>query len=228
MLRIDVLALFPAMLEGALKKSIIKRARQKNKVKINVYNLRNWSKDKHKKVDDRPFGGGPGMVLIPQPIFDAVKELKKEDKEVKVILLTPQGKKLNQKLAGKLAKSRHLILICGHYEGVDERVRQYLADDEISIGDYVLTCGEIPALVLIDSIVRLLPGVLGHQQSNKTESFQQNLLEYPQYTRPAVFRGKTVPEVLISGDHNKIEKWRKEQALIRTKNRRPDLLYPAS
>lgn len=224
MLQIDILTLFPQMFEGALKESIIKRAQEKNKVKINIHNLRGWSKDKHKKVDDRPFGGGPGMVLTPQPVFDAVASLKKRQKTSKVILLTPQGKKFNQRLARKLAKNKHLILICGRYEGVDERIRQYLTTEEVSIGDYVLSGGEIPALVLVDALVRLVPGVLGHGQSNQTESFSQNLLEYPQYTRPATFKQKKVPQVLISGNHQEINKWRKEQSLLRTVQRRNDLL----
>jgi tRNA (guanine37-N1)-methyltransferase len=186
--------------------------------------LRDFTKDRHRKVDDRPFGGGSGMVMCPQPIFEAVGQIKSKIKNQKVILLCPQGKKLNQNIAKKLAKERNLILICGHYEGVDERVRQQLADEEISIGDYVLTGGELPAMVLVDSIVRLLPGVLGDKFSLKFESFEGNLLEYPHYTRPADYRGQKVPSVLLSGDHQKIEAWRKKEALIRTKARRPDLL----
>lgn len=224
MLKIDILTLFPGMFAGVLSESIIKRAQVKGKVKIVAHNLRLWSRNKHKKADDRPFGGGPGMVLSPQPIFSAVDEFKKKQKRAKVILLTPQGEKFNQKLAIELAKEKNLILVCGHYEGFDERVREHLADREISIGDYVLSCGEIPALVLIDALVRLVPGVLGHGESNKNESFSHNLLEYPQYTRPAVFRGKKVPVVLTSGNHKEIEKWRREQSLIRTAKRRPDLL----
>ncbi len=225
-MRIDIVTIFPGMFEPVLNESIIKRAQNKGKVKIHVHNLRDYSCDKHKKVDDRPFGGGSGMVMGPMPIFNAVGHIKSKakSKRVKVVLLCPQGERLNQKIAKKLAKYRHLILICGHYEGVDERVRKSLVDEEISIGDYVLTGGELPAMVLIDSVVRLVPGVLGDKNSLNFESFEGNLLEYPHYTRPADFRDMHVPEVLLSGDHKKIESWRKEQALKRTKQRRPDLL----
>jgi len=218
---IDVLTLFPEMFKPVLSQSILKRAQEKGLVKINLHYLRKWTTDKRGTVDDKPFGGGPGMVLKPEPIFKAVEELRKENSYI--ILLTPQGRKLDQQLAKELAKKEHLILICGHYEGVDERVRQYLVDLEVSIGDYVLTCGELPAMVLIDCVVRLIPNVLGNEEANVWESFQNYLLEYPQYTRPANFRGMKVPEVLLSGDHKKIEEWRYKQALERTKHRRPDL-----
>lgn len=218
---IDVLTLFPEMFKPVLSQSILKRAQERGLVKINLHYLRKWTTDKRGTVDDKPFGGGPGMVLKPEPIFKAVEELRKEN--TYVILLTPQGRKLDQQLAKELAKKEHLILICGHYEGVDERVRQYLVDLEVSIGDYVLTCGELPAMVLIDCVVRLIPNVLGNEEANVWESFQNYLLEYPQYTRPANFRGMKVPEVLLSGDHKKIEEWRYKQALERTKQRRPDL-----
>jgi len=233
-MQIDILTLFPGMFKGVFEESIIKRAQAANKIKINLYNLRDWSSDKHKKVDDKPFGGGPGMVICCQPVFDAVKELvanasKKRNtqyarRNTKVILLTPQGKQLSQKLAQKLSRNKHLILICGHYEGVDDRVRKELVDEEISIGDYVLTGGEIPAMVLVDTVIRLVPGVLGHKDSIKQESFSGNLLEYPQYTRPAVYKGLRVPHVLLSGDHNKIQQWRKKQAKKITCQKRPDLI----
>jgi len=225
-MRLDIITIFPKMFAPVLGESIIKRAQKKGKVRIFVHDLRDYSKDKHRKVDDRPFGGGSGMVMNPEPIFTAVEAIKKKEKskKVKVILLCPQGEKLNQKMARDLARYRHLILICGHYEGVDERVRQHLVDKEISIGDYILTGGELPAMVLIDSIVRLIPGVLGDKNSLNFESFECNLLEYPQYTRPADFRGWKVPDILLSGNHHQIELWRKKEALKRTRQRRPDLL----
>jgi len=225
-MRIDIITIFPKMFTGVFSESIIKRAQEKKKVEIYVHNLRDYSPDKHKKVDDRPFGGGSGMVMKPEPIFRAVEDIRSKikNKKSKIILLSPQGKKLNQELVKELAKLKHLILICGHYEGVDERVRRYLIDEEISIGDYILTGGELPAMVLVDSIVRLIPGVLGNKKSLQFESFQGNLLEYPQYTRPANFRGMKVPEVLLSGDHKKIEAFRKKEALRITLEKRPDLL----
>jgi len=213
------------MFEPILNESIIKRARQKRKVKIFLHNPRDYSLDKHKKVDDRPFGGGSGMVMCAQPIFDAVANIRKMCRtKPRVILLCPQGRNLVQPVAKRLAQYKHLVLICGHYEGVDERVRQYLADEEISIGDYVLTGGELPAMVLIDALTRLIPGVLGDRNSLKFESFEGNLLEYPQYTRPADFRGMRVPKVLLGGNHISIAEWRHQQALSRTKKKRPDLL----
>ncbi len=226
-MRIDIITIFPKMFAPVLNESIIKRAQNKGKVKIYMHNLRDYSLDKHKKVDDRPFGGGSGMVMRPEPIFQAVESIRSQGHKVtrsQVILLCPQGKRLDQKIAKRLAKYKHLILICGHYEGIDERVRQYLVDEEISIGDYVLTGGELPAMVLVDALVRLIPGVLGDRNSLHFESFEDNLLEYPQYTRPAKFRNMRVPQILLSGDHKKIETWRKKQSLKRTKQKRPDLL----
>ena len=222
-MRIDIITIFPRMFSPVLDESIIRRAKLKGKVKIYIHDLRDYTLDKHRKVDDRPFGGGSGMVMNAQPIFAAVERLKRKAK-AKIILLCPQGEKLTQKIAKRLAGHKHLILICGHYEGVDERVREHLVDEEISIGDYVLTGGELPAMVLVDSIVRLLPGVLGDKNSLNFESFEGNLLEYPQYTRPANYLGMKVPDVLVCGDHKKIELWRRQQALARTKDRRPDLL----
>ena len=219
-MRIDVLTLFPKMFDAVLGESILKRSQEKKIVEIKVHNLRDWTEDAHRSADDKPFGGGAGMVMKIEPVSRALEELKGKSK---VILLTPQGKPLDQKLVKNLAKSDRLILICGHYEGVDERVRD-LVDEEISIGDYVLTCGELPAMVLIDSIVRLIPGVLGDDESVKSESFESGMLEYPQYTRPAEFEGRKVPEVLLSGDHKKIEAWRKSEALKRTMERRSDLI----
>jgi len=221
-MRIDIITIFPKMFEPVLNESIIKRAQNKGKVKIFIHDLRDYSSDKHRKVDDRPFGGGSGMVMRPEPIFKAVKDINKQA-NARVILLCPQGRKLSQKMADRLAKNRHLILICGHYEGIDERVRKYLADEEVSVGDYVLTGGELPAMVLTDCVVRLIPGVLGDKNSLNFESFAGNLLEYPQYTRPANFCDMKVPAILLSGNHRKIEEWRKKQAVQRTKRSRPDL-----
>ena len=225
-MRIDIITIFPKMFKPVLGESIIKRAQNKGKVKIYIHDLRDYSLDKHKKVDDRPFGGGSGMVLNAQPVFRAVEDIKSQvrGQRSKVILLCPQGVELEQKVAKRLAKSKHLILICGHYEGIDERVRGYLADEEISIGDYVLTGGELPAMVLVDCLVRLVPGVLGDRNSLNFESFEGNLLEYPQYTRPASFRGMKVPKTLLSGYHSKIMEWRKNESVKRTKQKRPDLL----
>ena len=225
---IDIITIFPEVFRPYLDSSILGIAQEKGKLEIRLHNLRDYTLDKHRKVDDRPFGGGPGMILTPEPVFRAVEAIKqtrdKRQPAAKVILLTPQGKTLNQKLAEKLSKRKHLILICGRYEGVDERVVKSLVDEEISIGDYILSGGELAALVLTDSLARLLPGVLGHKDSNVRESFSNNLLEYPQYTRPADFRGLRVPRVLLSGDHKKIEEWRKHQAVEITKKKRPDLL----
>lgn len=232
-MRIDILTIFPKMFAPIIGESMIKRAQDKARVEIFVHNLRDYSSDKHNKVDDRPFGGGSGMVMSPEPIFRAVEKItgirkipavKRSGKKAKVILLCPQGRRLDQKIAKRLAKDKHLVLICGHYEGIDERVRNYLVDEEVSIGDYVLTGGELAAMVLVDCVVRLVPGVLGDKNSLKFESFEGNLLEYPQYTRPADFRGLKAPAVLLSGDHKKIETWRKVQAITRTQKRRPDLL----
>ncbi len=224
-LRIDVITIFPDMFAPVLEESIIKRARQKGKVDIRVHDLRDYTTDKHRKVDDRPFGGGAGMVMTPQPIFSCVGHIRKAAKRRgKVVMVCPQGKKFNQAMARRLSREKELILVCGRYEGIDERVREDLADEEVSIGDYVLTGGELPAMVIIDAVVRLIGGVLGDKNSLKYESFEGNLLEYPQYTRPAVFKGFRVPRVLVSGDHHKIEVWRKQQALLRTRRRRPDIM----
>ncbi len=219
-MKIDILTLFPNMFLGFIGESIIKRAIDSNKVKINIHNIRDYSKDPHKKVDDYGFGGGRGMVLMPQPIFDAVNSLKTKDS--KVILMTPQGIKYNQTKAYELSKEKHLIIICGHYEGFDERIRT-LADIEISIGDYVLTGGEIPAMAISDSIIRLLDGVI-EEESHIKDSFNDDLLDYPVYTHPVEYNGLKVPDVLLSGHHANINKWREEQRLKRTKERRPDLL----
>jgi len=219
-MRIDVLSLFPEMFDGFLHTSIIKRAIDASKVEVFVHNFREFSLDKNKKVDDTPYGGGKGMVLTCQPIFDCIESIRKEDS--KIILLTPDGKVYQQGMAYDLAKEKHLIFICGHYEGFDERIRT-LADIEISIGDYVLTGGELPAMVLIDSITRLLPGVI-EEESHLNDSFNQNLLDYPCYTKPADFRGMKVPDVLLSGNHQKIDEFRKEMMYNKTKERRPDLL----
>jgi tRNA (guanine37-N1)-methyltransferase len=221
-MKIDILTLFPEMFKGPFDESIVNRAKVKKLVEINIYNLRKWTTDKHKSVDDRPYGGGVGMVLMVEPIDKALKDLKGKDS--KVILLSPKGQKYNQKLARKLSSEKHLILISGHYEGFDERIRQKLVDAEISIGDYVLTGGELPVMVIVDSIVRLIPEVLKKEEATKLESFTDNLLEYPQYTRPENYSGWKVPKVLLSGDHKKIEKWRKEQSIKTTIKKRPDLL----
>ena len=229
-MRIDIITIFPEMFEAVLGASIVKRSRAKGKLDLRVHDLRDYTMDKHRKVDDRPFGGGSGMVMSAEPIFMAVEHIKSEirNQKSKVILLCPQGKTFDQPMAKRLAKCRHLILICGHYEGVDERVGQHIVDVEVSIGDYVLTGGELPAMVLVDALARLLPGVLGDKNSLKFESFEGNLLEYPQYTRPADYRGLIVPAVLLSGNHREIESWRKKESLARTKARRPDLLIPGA
>ena len=221
-MKIDVLTLFPAMFAGPLDESIIKRARKAGLLELAIHDLRDWTHDRHRKVDDRPFGGGPGMLLKPEPLFEAVENLQRE--ETRVVLFSPDGKKFNQGVAQELSGQKHLLLITGHYEGVDERVREALVDEELSIGDYVLTNGALPAMVVIDAVTRLLPGVLGDDESSQDESFSHGLLEYPHYTRPAEFRGMKVPEILLSGNHAEIEKWRREQAQQRTEKRRPDLL----
>jgi tRNA (guanine37-N1)-methyltransferase len=225
-MKIDVITIFPRMFAPVVNESILKRAQQKGKVRITIHDLRDYAFNKHRKVDDRPFGGGSGMVMRPEPIFEAVEDIRRRcvSQKPRVVLLCPQGEKLTQKVCRRLAACKQLILICGHYEGIDERIRRYLADEEISIGDFVLTGGELAAMVVIDSVVRLLPGVLGDKNSLNFESFEGNLLEYPHYTRPADFRGKKAPKVLLCGDHAKIEAWRKKQALKRTRERRPDLL----
>ena len=219
-MQFDVLTLFPEMFE-VLNQSIIGRAKEKGLINVNLINIRYFSKDKHKKVDDTPYGGGAGMVMQPDVVYDAYKSVK--DEKAKVIYMSPQGKKLDQKKVEELSKQEHLILLCGHYEGIDQRVLEKIVDEEISIGDYVLTGGELPAMVLIDSVSRYVEGVL-KDDSTKEESFSQGLLEYPQYTRPEVFEGQQVPEVLLSGHHENIDKWRRKQSLKITLNKRPDLL----
>jgi tRNA (guanine37-N1)-methyltransferase len=220
--KIDVLTLFPAMFAGPLDESIIKRARLKGLLDLKIHDLRDWTHDRHRTVDDRPFGGGPGMLLKPEPLFEAIESLQRE--KTRVILFSPAGRKFDQAIARELAQQEDLLLVTGHYEGFDERVRLALVDDELSIGDYVLTNGALPAMVVVDAVTRLLPGALGDDASSHDESFSAGLLEYPQYTRPADFRGMKVPEILLSGNHAEIEKWRREQATLRTKERRPDLL----
>ena len=220
-MKIDVVTLFPAMFSGPLDESIVKRTRDAGLLELRIHNLRDYTHDRHKTVDDKPFGGGPGMLLKPEPIFEAVEKLGNE--QARVILLTPAGRTLNQALVRELAQYSHLLLVCGSYEGFDDRVREGLADDEISVGDYVLTNGALPAMIVIDAVTRLLPGALGDDESSREESFSHGLIEYPQYTRPADFRGMKVPEVLLSGHHAEIAQWRSEQALLRTKQRRPDL-----
>lgn len=219
-MKFDVLTLFPEMFKS-LEESIIGKAREKGLIEINLINIRDFSKDKHKKVDDTPYGGGAGMVMKPDVVYDAYASVKEEN--AKVIYLSPQGKVLNQQKVKELSKENHLILLCGHYEGIDQRVLEEIVDEEISIGDYVLTGGELPAMVLIDSVSRYVEGVLS-EDSTKEESFSSNLLEYPQYTRPEEFRGKKVPEVLLSGHHENIKKWREQKSLEVTKIKRPDLL----
>ena len=219
-MRFDVLTLFPEMFE-VLNQSIIGRAKEKGLINVNLINIRDFSKNKHKKVDDTPYGGGAGMVMQPDVVYDAYKSVK--DEKAKVIYMSPQGKKLDQKKVEELSKQEHLILLCGHYEGIDQRVLDKIVDEEISIGDYVLTGGEIPAMVLIDAVSRYVEGVL-KDDSIKDESFSQGLLEYPQYTRPEVFEGQQVPEILISGHHENIDKWRRKQSLKITLNKRPELL----
>lgn len=219
-MKFNVLTLFPEMFEP-IKQSVIGKALEKNIVEINLINIRDFSKDKHKKVDDTPYGGGAGMVIRPDVVYDAYKSI--EDSNTKVIYLSPQGKTLNQKMVEELSKEESLTLLCGHYEGIDQRVLNKIVDEEISIGDYVLTGGEIPAMVLIDAVSRYIPDVLS-EESTKEESFSEGLLEYPQYTRPEVFDGERVPEILISGHHENIDKWRREEAVRITKMKRPDLL----
>lgn len=224
-MKIDILTLFPDMLAGAFQNSILKRAVEQERITYDLVDFREFAENKHKKVDDYPYGGGAGMVLTAQPIFDAVNDIKGKHKtKPRVILMCPQGERYNQQKAEELAAEEHLIFICGHYEGYDERIREHLVTDEISIGDYVLTGGELGALVVVDSVVRLLPDVLGNETSAKEDSFSTGLLEHPQYTRPADFRGMKVPNVLLEGHHAKIDEWRMKQSLKRTYERRPDLL----
>ena len=219
-MRFDVLTLFPEMFD-LLNKSIIGRAQENELIEVNLINIRDFSKDKHKKVDDTPYGGGAGMVIRPDVVYDAYSSLEKED--AKVIYMSPKGKVLNQQKVKELSKEKHLVILCGHYEGIDQRVLDEIVDEEISIGDYVLTGGELPAMVLIDSVSRYVEGVLS-EESTSEESFSNGILEYPQYTRPEEFRGKKVPEVLLSGHHENIKKWREEKAIELTRKKRPDLL----
>lgn len=224
-MHIDVLTLFPEMLHGVLHNSILKRAADEGHFTYNLINYRDFSDNKHKKVDDYPYGGGAGMILTPQPIFAAVNDVKKErETKPRVILMCPQGERYTQQKAEQLSDEEHLIIICGHYEGYDERIREHVVTDEISIGDYVLTGGEIGAMAVIDSVVRLLPGVLGNKQSSELDSFSTGLLEHPHYTRPADYKGMKVPDVLLEGHHAKIDEWRLKESLRRTLERRPDLI----
>jgi tRNA (guanine37-N1)-methyltransferase len=221
--RIDVVTTFPRMFDGPFGESMIQRARDRAVVDLRVHDLRNWTTDRHRTTDDAPYGGGAGMVMRPEPLFAAVESLGAAE----VVLLTPQGRLFNQSVAVELSKVPHFVLLCGHYEGFDERVRAHLATRELSIGDYVLTGGELPAMVVVDAVVRLLPGVLGSEESLHEESHSSGLLEYPHYTRPPEFRGWGVPPVLLSGNHAEIARWRREQALLRTLRRRPELLERA-
>ena len=221
-MKFDILTLFPEMFEP-LKTSVIGKALQKEQIAINLVNIRDFSKDKHKKVDDTPYGGGAGMVMKPDVVYSAYQSVEKQSQKAKVIYMSPQGKTLNQQKVEELSKESHLIILCGHYEGIDQRVLDKIVDEEISIGDYVLTGGEIPAMVLIDSVSRYVEGVL-NQESIQEESFSNGMLEYPQYTRPEVFEGESVPEILLSGHHEKIDRWRKQKSLEITKTKRPDLL----
>ncbi|MBL7119852.1 MAG: tRNA (guanosine(37)-N1)-methyltransferase TrmD [Dehalococcoidia bacterium] len=229
-MRIDILSLFPKMFDGPFGESIIKRAIDRGLASVFVHNIRDFTHDKHRTVDDYPYGGGSGMVFKPEPLFEAVETIKEMvgDSSAPVILLTPQGRLFCHQVAQELSKQQNLILICGHYEGVDERVGNYLVTDEISIGEYVLTGGELAAMVVVDAVVRLLPDVLGSEQATKDDSYVDGLLEYPQYTRPPVYRGWEVPAILLSGNHQEVARWRCEQAIKRTLERRPDLLGKAA
>ena len=220
-MRVDVVTLFPAMFAGPLDESIVRRARDAGKLDLRVHDLRRWTHDRHKTVDDRPFGGGPGMVLKPEPLFEAVESLRGEG--TRVVLTSPSGRLFHQGMAREWARGDHLLFLSGSYEGYDERVREHLVDDDVSIGDYVLTNGALPVMVMVDAVTRLLPGVLGDDASALDESFSDGLLEYPHYTRPAEFRGWGVPDVLTSGNHAEIERWRRAEAARRTAERRPDL-----
>jgi tRNA (guanine37-N1)-methyltransferase len=228
-MRIDIITLFPEICRAPLRESMMKRAQENGALELHIHNLRDWTSDKHHVVDDAPFGGGQGMVMKPEPIFAAVEGLRNQTSNVKhqtstTILMSPTGRRFDQRMAEQFSHESHLIIICGHYEGVDHRVVEHLIDEEVSIGDYVLTNGAIAAVVLVDAVVRLIPGVLGDEQSAHDDSFREGRLEAPQYTRPAEFRGWRVPEILLSGNHGEIAKWRKEQAKKRTRENRPDLL----
>ena len=228
-MRIDILTLFPNMFSGPFAESIVKRATDRGVVEIVIHNLREWGMGKHKVVDDYPFGGGTGMVMKPGPLFEATEAIKATsgDASATVVLLTPQGRVFSHKIACEMSALDHLILICGHYEGIDERVREHLVADEISIGDYVLTGGELAAMVVIDAVIRQIPGVLGSEESARDDSHASGLLEYPQYTRPQTYRDWEVPQVLVSGNHAEIARWRRQQSILRTLGRRPDLLEKA-
>ncbi|GAB6270341.1 MAG: tRNA (guanosine(37)-N1)-methyltransferase TrmD [Smithellaceae bacterium] len=224
MIRFDVLSIFPEMLRSPLDFSLLKKAREKGLIEIGLHDIRDWAEDKHRMTDDAPYGGGCGMVMKVEPLERALKSIRRADAQSLVVLMTPQGETFHQKIAAEFAKQNQMILICGRYEGFDERIREHLVDREISIGDYILTGGELSALVVIDAVSRLIPGVLGNDASAAKESFSQGLLEYPQYTRPAEYKGWCVPEVLASGNHAQIERWQRIEALRRTWQRRPDLL----
>jgi tRNA (guanine37-N1)-methyltransferase len=221
-LQVDIVTIFPGMLDGFLGESMLKRAAKAGRVRFRVIQLRDFTHDRHRTTDDRPYGGGPGMVMKPEPIVEAVESVRTPG--ARVVLMSPQGRRFDQAMARDLAQAAHLILICGHYEGVDERVREALVTDEVSVGDFILTNGVLPAAMVADAVVRLRPGVLGADDATTEESFNEGLLEYPQYTRPEEFRGMRVPEVLLSGDHERIRAWRTEQARARTRERRPDLI----
>lgn len=225
-MRIDVLTLFPDMFPGYLGQSLLKKAVDASLLEVNVYNIRDWARGKHRQVDDRPFGGGPGMVLRPEPLVECIEDVQRHSDPGRLVLLTPQGRRLDQRVVEELAGSERLVLICGRYEGVDQRVIDLLEPEELSIGDFVLSGGEVAAMVVIDAVARLVPGVLGDEESNKQDSFsgEPPLLEFPQYTRPREYRGLAVPEVLVSGNHEQIARWREEQKLERTRQRRADLL----
>ena len=224
MIRFDVLSIFPEMLVSPLSFSLLKKAQEKGLLIVNLHDIRNWAEDKHKMTDDAPYGGGCGMVMKVEPVEKALTAVKSSTENLLVVLMTPQGETFNQNIAAELAKKEQIIIICGRYEGVDERIREHLVDREISIGDYILTGGELSALVVIDAVSRLVPGVLGNEESLVSESFSSGLLEYPQYTRPAEYKGWKVPDVLASGNHAEIELWKKKESLQRTYKRRPDLL----
>lgn len=222
-MKFHVLTLFPEMITGAMSASIIGKAMERGQIALEAVNIRDYTLDKHKKVDDYTYGGGAGMLMAAQPVYDAYKAVVSEGKKPRTIYVTPQGPTFNQEMAKELAQEEELVILCGHYEGIDERVLEEIVTDYISIGDYVLTGGELPAMVMIDAISRFVPGVLNNDESAMTESFHEGLLEYPQYTRPAVWMGKEVPPVLLSGDHKKVEEWRLEKSVERTRERRPDL-----
>ena len=231
-MQFDIFTILPEVFPPYLESSILQRARQRGLIDVRVHNIRDYTHDKHHNTDDTPYGGGGGMVMKPEPVFEAVEAVlgtsPTRDKVVPVILLTPQGRVFNQRVAEELSRHERIALLCGRYEGVDERIREHLVTDEISVGDYVLTGGELPALVIIDALSRLIPGVLGDPEGAQDDSHSMGLLEYPHYTRPPEFRGWSVPEILLSGDHGKIERWRREQALLRTLNKRPDMLEKAN